>query len=58
VTDWFDTRIGRNNQNVAASRWFGQLEPRELHEIAPSLGLSAEERERIDKAGHGEGACW
>ena len=28
---------------------------RELYEIAPSLGLSLEERDRIEKAGQGEG---
>ncbi len=55
VTDWFDTRCGRTIQSVAASKWFGQLEPRELYEIAPSLGLSPEERERIERAGQGEG---
>jgi hypothetical protein len=55
VTDWFDTRIGRTIQSVAASKWFGQLEPRELYEIAPSLGISAEERDRIERAGQGEG---
>jgi hypothetical protein len=55
VTDWFDIRIGRTIQSVAASKWFGQLEPRELYEIAPSLGLSAEERDRIERAGQGEG---
>jgi hypothetical protein len=55
VTDWFDTRIGRTIQSVAASKWFGQLEPRELYEIAPSLGLSPEERDRIERAGQGEG---
>jgi hypothetical protein len=55
VTDWFDSRIGRTIQSVAASKWFGQMEPRELYEIAPSLGLSPEERDRIEKAGQGEG---
>jgi hypothetical protein len=55
VTDWFDTRIGRTIQSVAASKWFGQLEPRELYEIAPSLGISAEERDRLERAGQGEG---
>jgi hypothetical protein len=55
VTDWFDTRIGRTIQSVAVSKWFGQLEPRELYEIAPSLGISAEERDRIERAGQGEG---
>jgi hypothetical protein len=55
VSDWFDTRIGRTIQSVAASKWFGQMEPRELYEIGPSLGLSAEERERIERAGQGEG---
>jgi hypothetical protein len=55
VTDWFDTRIGRTIQSVAANKWFGQLEPRELYEIAPSLGLSTEERDRIERAGQGEG---
>jgi hypothetical protein len=55
VTDWFDSRIGRTIQSVAASKWFGQLEPRELYEIGPSLGLSEEERNRIERAGQGEG---
>ena len=55
VTDWFDTRIGRTIQSVAASKWFGQLESRELHEIAVSLALSDEERDRIERAGQGEG---
>lgn len=55
VTDWFDTRIGRTIQSVAASKWFGQLEPRELWEIAPSLGITPEERDRLEKAGQGEG---
>jgi len=49
------TRIRRTIQSVAASKWFGQMEPRELYEIAPSLGLSPEERDRIEKAGQGEG---
>jgi len=55
VTDWFDSRIGRTIQSVAASKWFGQMEARELYEIAPSLGISLEERDRIEKAGRGEG---
>jgi hypothetical protein len=55
VTDWFDTRIGRTIQGVAASKWFGQMEPRELWEIAPSLGITPEELDRIEKAGQGEG---
>ncbi|MCA1647266.1 MAG: hypothetical protein LC797_18025 [Chloroflexi bacterium] len=55
VTDWFDSRIGRRIQSVAASKWFGQMEARELYEIAPSLGISPEERDRIEKAGQGEG---
>ncbi len=55
VTDWFDSRIGRTIQSVAASKWFGQMEGRELYEIAPSLGISSEERDRIEKAGQGEG---
>ena len=57
VTDWFDTRIGRTIQSVAASNWFGQLEPRELYEIAPSLGLSPEERDRIEKSRPEGEAC-
>ena len=40
VTDWFDSRIGRTIQSVAASKWFGQMEAPELYEIAPSLGIS------------------
>jgi hypothetical protein len=55
VTDWFDSRIGRTIQSVAASKWFGQMESRELYKIAPSLGISPEERDRIEKAGQGEG---
>ncbi len=31
------------------------MEARELYEIAPSLGISPEERDRIEKAGQGEG---
>jgi hypothetical protein len=49
VTDWFDSRIGRTIQGVAASKWFGQMEARKLYEIAPSLGISPEERDRIIK---------
>jgi hypothetical protein len=48
-----DVVAGR--QSVAASKWFGQMEPREPYEIAPSLGISPEERDRIEKAGQGEG---
>jgi hypothetical protein len=55
VTDWFDSRIGRTIQSVSASKWFGQMEQRELYEISPSLGISPEERDRIEKAGQGEG---
>jgi hypothetical protein len=32
VTDWFETRVGRTIQSLAASKWFGQLEPGELYE--------------------------
>jgi len=39
VTDWFDTRIGRTIQSVAASKWFGQMEPRELYRA--QLGVVA-----------------
>jgi hypothetical protein len=38
VTDWFDSRIGRTIQSVAAPKWFGQMEARELYEIAPAWG--------------------
>jgi hypothetical protein len=31
------------------------MEGRELYEITPSLGISPEERDRIEKAGQGEG---
>jgi hypothetical protein len=55
VTDWFDTQIGRTIQNTSANQWYGQLEPRELHEMAPSMGLTPEERDRLDRAGQGEG---
>ena len=55
MTDWFEIRSGRTIQSVAASKWFGQLEPRELYEIAPSLGITPEERDRIEQAGQGEG---
>jgi hypothetical protein len=58
VTDWFDTRMGRTIQSVDANKWFRQPEPRELYEIAPSLGLSPEERDRIHRAGQGEGLLW
>jgi hypothetical protein len=54
-TDWFESRIGRTIQSVAASKWFGQMEPRERCEIAPSLGITPEERDRLEKAGQGEG---
>jgi hypothetical protein len=58
MTDWFDSRIGRTIQSVAASKWFGQTEAREVYEIAPSLGISPEERARIEKAGAMRiGAC-
>jgi hypothetical protein len=57
VSDWFDTRIGRTIQSVAASKWFGQMEPRELFEIAPSLGLSAEERPHRKRPARARG-CW
>jgi hypothetical protein len=55
VTDWFDTQIGRTIQNTSANQWYGQLEPRELHEMAAGMGLTPEEREKIDRAGQGEG---
>jgi len=55
VTDWFDTQIGRTIQGTSANQWYGQLESRELHEMAPSMGLSDEEVDRIDRAGQGEG---
>ncbi len=55
VTDWFDGRIGRTIQSVAASKWLGQMEARELYGIAPSLGISPEERDPIEKARQGEG---
>ena len=57
VSDWFDTRVGRTIQSVAASKWFGRMEPRELYEIAPSLGLSPEKRDRIEKAARAR-VCW
>ena len=38
VTDWFDMHIGRTIQNTSANQWYGQLEPRELHEMAASRG--------------------
>jgi len=52
VTDWFDTRIGRTIQSVAASKWFGRIEPCELYEIAPSLRITPEERDRLETAGY------
>jgi len=55
VTDWFDTQIGRTIQNTSANQWYGQMEARELYEFAPSLGISPEERELLDRAGQGEG---
>jgi hypothetical protein len=30
ATDWFASRIGRTIQSVAGSKWFGQMEVREL----------------------------
>jgi hypothetical protein len=57
VTDWFDSRIGRTIQSVAASKWFGQLEPRELYEIAPSLGLSLEDGTGSRRPARAR-ACW
>jgi hypothetical protein len=57
LTDWFDSRIGRTIQSVAASKWFGQMEARELYEIAPCLGISPEERDRIEKAGARARGC-
>jgi hypothetical protein len=55
VTDWFDTQIGRTIQNTSANQWYGQLEPRELHEMAASMGFTPEKREKTDRAGQGEG---
>jgi hypothetical protein len=55
VTDWFDTQIGRTIQSTAANAWYGQMEDRELREIADSVGLSLEEQEHIRRAGQGEG---
>jgi hypothetical protein len=55
VTDWFGTQIGRTIQNTSANQWYGQMGARELYEFAPSLGLSPEERESIERAGQGEG---
>src|SRR6059058_1793453 len=55
VTDWFDSRIGRTIQSVAASKWLGQMEARELYDMAASLGRAPEERGGIEKAGQGEG---
>jgi hypothetical protein len=40
---------------VRRGRQLGQMEPRELYEIALSLGISPEERDRLEKAGQGEG---
>jgi hypothetical protein len=56
VSDWFDTQIGRAIQSNAANQWYGQMEDRELREIVEKgADLSAEEQERIRKAGQGEG---
>lgn len=55
VTDWFDTQIGRTIQGTSPNQWYGQLEDRELVEMADSMGLSEEEVERIKRAGQGEG---
>ena len=57
VTDCFDSRIERTIQSVAASKWFGEMEPRELYESGPSLGLSPEERDRIERPARARG-CW
>jgi hypothetical protein len=56
LTDWLDTGIGRAIQSNAANGWYGQMEDRELREIVDKgTELSAEEQERIRKAGQGEG---
>ena len=55
VTDWFDTQIGRTIQTTSATQWYGQMEARELYGFAPSLGISPEERELLERAGQGEG---
>ena len=41
--------VARSRRKIPG-RW-----KRELYEIAPSLGISPEERDRIEKAGQGEG---
>lgn len=55
VTDWFDTQIGRTIQGTSPNQWYGQMEDRELDEMAHSMGLSDEEVGRIKRAGQGEG---
>lgn len=56
VSDWFDTLIGRTIQSTSANQWFGQMEDVELREIVEhGTDLSDEERERIRRAGQGEG---
>jgi hypothetical protein len=37
-----------------ASKCFGQRDPRELYQIAPSLGITPDEHDRLEKAGPGE----
>ena len=49
VTDWFDSRIGWTIQSVAASRWSGQMEARELRDHASLTGL--EKRVRVSRFG-------
>jgi hypothetical protein len=57
ATDWFDSRIGRTIQSVAASKWFGQMEARELYEsrrVSGSRLRSAIASKRPARAR----ACW
>ena len=59
LTSWSRTgstvASGGQFRSVAASNRFGQMEARELYEIATTLGISPEERDRIERAGQGEG---
>ena len=55
MIDWFDTRIGRTIGSVASGRCFGQMGRRTLCAIIDQPRITLWERDRIDKAGHGEG---
>jgi hypothetical protein len=55
VSDWMGTHTGRKVQGSLAAKWYGQMEPTELADVASKLGLSQDERDRIESAGIGQG---